>query len=143
MQYFYLDPTFDADHVFSNLLGEEGVGDQLDEVVDGVDAGVDGLEPLDLLADGQRVGHVGGQVALVVGHDGVFLTIVSAASSQAMTPNSDSWGLATDCFSLQTGGTLYLLLTPHSSGVENLSIIDHLTAYFITSRNLTWNLSLL
>ena len=90
MQYFYLGPTFDADHVFSNLLGEQGVGHELDEVVDGVDAGVDRLEPLDLLADGQRVGHVGGQVALVVGHDGVFLTIVSAASSQVMTPDSDS-----------------------------------------------------
>ena len=68
MQYFYPDPTFDANHVFPDLLGEKRVGDQLDEVVDGVDAGVDRLEPLDLLADGQRVGHVGGEVALVVGH---------------------------------------------------------------------------
>ena len=68
MQYFYLDPTFDANHVFPDLLGEERVGDELDEVVDGVDAGVDRLEALDLLADGQRVGHVGGEVALVVGH---------------------------------------------------------------------------
>ena len=35
-----------------DLLGEEGVGDELDEVVDGVDAWVDGLEALDLLPDG-------------------------------------------------------------------------------------------
>ena len=52
-----------------DLLGEEGVGDELDEVVDGVDAWVDGLEALDLLPDGQGVGHVGREVALVVGHD--------------------------------------------------------------------------
>ena len=92
MQHFYLSPTFDADHVFSDLLGEQGIRDELDKVVDGVDAGVDRLEPLDLLADGQRVGHVGGEVALVVGHvdncDGVFLTIVSVVSFQAMTPDS-------------------------------------------------------
>ena len=92
MQHFYLSPTFDADHVFSDLLGEQGIRHQLDKVVDGVDAGVDRLEPLYLLADCQRVGHVGGEVALVVGHvddrNGVFLTIVSAVSSQAMTPDS-------------------------------------------------------
>ena len=52
-----------------DLLGEEGVGDELDEVVDGVDAWVDGLEALDLLPDGQGVGHIGREVALVVGHD--------------------------------------------------------------------------
>ena len=85
MQHFYLGPTFDADHVFSDLLGEQGIRDELDKVVDGVDAGVDRLEPLDLLADGQRVGHVGGEVALVVGHldsdEGVFLTLASSHDS--------------------------------------------------------------
>ena len=63
-----LCPTFNAHDVLPDLLGEEGVGHQLDKVVDGVDAGVDGLEPLYLLADGQGVGHVGAHVALVVGH---------------------------------------------------------------------------
>lgn len=81
----YLDPTFDADHVFPDLLGEERVGDELDEVIDGVDAGVDRLKTLDLLADGQRVGHVGGEVALVVGHLSadvdVFVTLASIHDS--------------------------------------------------------------
>ena len=81
----YLDPTFDADHVFPDLLGEERVGDELDEVIDGVDAGVDRLKALDLLADGQRVGHVGGEVALVVGHLSadvdVFVTLASIHDS--------------------------------------------------------------
>lgn len=47
--------TFDADDVFSDLLCQQRVGNELDEVVDGVDGGVHGLEPLNLLSDGQRV----------------------------------------------------------------------------------------
>jgi len=58
---------FYTDHMFPNLLGQHWVGDQLDQVIDGVDAGVDRLEPLDLLPDGQGVGHVG-EVGLVVRH---------------------------------------------------------------------------
>ena len=49
------------------LLGQERVGDELYQVVDGVDAGVDRLESLNLLSDGERVGHVG-QIVLMIGH---------------------------------------------------------------------------
>ena len=49
------------------LLGQERVGDELYQVVDGVDAGMDRLKPLYLLSDGQGVGHVG-QIALMIGH---------------------------------------------------------------------------
>ena len=72
-----------------DLLGEEGVGDELDEVVDGVDAWVDGLEALDLLPDGQGVGHVGREVALVVGHD--------EASQSLLIPLITSPALASVC----------------------------------------------
>ena len=60
--------TFYADDVFAYLLRQERVRHQLDQVVDGVDARVDGLEPLDLLADGQRVGHVGQEVLVAPRH---------------------------------------------------------------------------
>ena len=46
--------TFNADDVLSDLLGQQWVRHQFDEVVDGVDGGVDGLEPLDLMSDGHR-----------------------------------------------------------------------------------------
>ena len=59
--------TFYADNMLSDLLGEERVGDQLYQVVDGVDARMDRLEPLYLLSNGQGVGHVG-QIALLIGH---------------------------------------------------------------------------
>ena len=49
------------------LLGKKGVGHQLYQVVDGVDAGMDRLESLNLLSDGERVGHVG-QIVLMIGH---------------------------------------------------------------------------
>lgn len=39
-----------------DLLSQEWIGDELDEVVDGVDGRVDGLEPLDLVSDGHRGG---------------------------------------------------------------------------------------
>lgn len=58
---------FNTDHMLPNLLSQHWVRDQLYQVVDGVDAGVDRLEPLDLLSDGQGVGHVG-EVGLVVRH---------------------------------------------------------------------------
>ena len=41
--------------MFTDLLRQERVWDELDEVVDGVDRRVDGFEPLDLLTDGKRV----------------------------------------------------------------------------------------
>ncbi len=53
--------------MFANLLGEMGIRDELYQIIDGVDGGVDGLEPLDLLADGERVGHVGDVAPPVVG----------------------------------------------------------------------------
>jgi len=39
----------------ADLLAQNGIGDGLYEVVDGVDGRVDALEALDLLPDGQRV----------------------------------------------------------------------------------------
>ena len=60
-------PTFYADNMLAYLLRQEGVGHQLYQVVDGVDTGMDRLEPLYLLSDGQGVGHVG-QIALLIGH---------------------------------------------------------------------------
>ena len=60
-------PTFYADNMLAYLLRQEGVGHQLYQVVDGVDAGMDRLESLDLLSDGEGVGHVG-QIVLVISH---------------------------------------------------------------------------
>ena len=54
--------------MFSNLLGKEGVWHQFYQVVNGVDAGMDRLEPLDLLSDCQGVCHVGRHVVLMVRH---------------------------------------------------------------------------
>jgi hypothetical protein len=53
--------------MFANLLCEMGIRDELNQIIDGVDGGVDGLEPLDLLAYGQGVGHVGDVAPPVVG----------------------------------------------------------------------------
>jgi hypothetical protein len=53
--------------MFANLLSEMGIRDELNQIVDGVDGGVHGLEPLDLLTDGQGVGHVGDVAPPVVG----------------------------------------------------------------------------
>ncbi len=53
--------------MFANLLGEMWIRHQLNQIIDGVDGGVDGLEPLDLLAYGQGVGHVGDVAPPVVG----------------------------------------------------------------------------
>ena len=39
-------PTFDADNMLPDLLGEPRVGHQVDQVVDRVDRGVHRLEPL-------------------------------------------------------------------------------------------------
>ena len=47
-------PTFNADDVFSNLLSQKWIGNQLDQVVDRVDGGMHRLEPLDLVPDGHR-----------------------------------------------------------------------------------------
>ena len=60
-------PTFYTDHMLADLLRQERVGDQLYQVVDGVDAGMDRLESLDLLSDGEGVGHVG-QIVLMISH---------------------------------------------------------------------------
>jgi hypothetical protein len=53
--------------MFANLLGEMGIRDELNQIIDGVDGGVDGLKALDLLAYGQGVGHVGDVAPPVVG----------------------------------------------------------------------------
>lgn len=47
--------TLDADYVVPDLLAQHGIGDGLDEVVDGVDGRVDAFKALDLLPDGERV----------------------------------------------------------------------------------------
>lgn len=47
--------TFDANDVIPDLLGDDRVRYELDEIVYGVYGRVHALEPLDLLADGQRV----------------------------------------------------------------------------------------
>ena len=60
-------PTFNTDHMLAYLLGQERVGHQLYQVVDGVDAGMDRLESLNLLSDGERVGHVG-KIVLMISH---------------------------------------------------------------------------
>jgi len=54
-RYFDVGITFDADNMVADLLAQNGIGDGLYEVVDGVDGRVDALEALDLLPDGQRV----------------------------------------------------------------------------------------
>lgn len=43
--------------MLSDLVLKGQVIDALDQVVDGVDVGMDGLEPLDLCSDGRRVGQ--------------------------------------------------------------------------------------
>ena len=53
--------------MFAYLLSEMGIRDELNQIIDGVDGGVDGLKPLDLLAYGQGVGHVGDVAPPVVG----------------------------------------------------------------------------
>ncbi len=53
--------------MFPYLLGQMGIRDELNQIIDGVDGGMDGLEPLYLLADGQGVGHVGDVAPPVVG----------------------------------------------------------------------------
>ncbi len=53
--------------MFAYLLSEMGIRDELNQIIDGVDGGVDGLKALYLLADGQGVGHVGDVAPPVVG----------------------------------------------------------------------------
>lgn len=62
-----LTPTFYADNMLAYLLGQERVRHQFYQVVDGVDAWMDRLESLDLLSDGEGVGHVG-QIVLMISH---------------------------------------------------------------------------
>ena len=40
--------------MFPDLLSQQRIGHELDQVVDGVDGRMDGLEPLDLVSDGHR-----------------------------------------------------------------------------------------
>jgi hypothetical protein len=56
--------------MFPYLLSQMGIRDELNQIIDGVDGGVDGLEPLDLLAYGQGVGHVGDVAPPVGPHHG-------------------------------------------------------------------------
>lgn len=51
-------PTFDGDDVLPDLVLQVRLVDPLQQLVDGVDVRVDGLEPVDLGADGGRVGLV-------------------------------------------------------------------------------------
>ena len=50
--------TFDADDMFSNLLLNQRIGDGLDQIVDGIDAGMNTLKTLDFLPNGLRIGCV-------------------------------------------------------------------------------------
>ena len=45
--------TFNGDDMFSDLVLKGQVIDALNQVVDGVNVGMDGLEPLDLCPDGR------------------------------------------------------------------------------------------
>lgn len=51
-------PTFDRDHMLPDLVLQQRLLHSLQQLVDGVDVGMDGLEPLDLGSDGGRVGQV-------------------------------------------------------------------------------------
>lgn len=51
--------TFDTDDVLTDLLGHHGVREELNEVINGVDAGVYGLKALYLLPYGQGAAEVG------------------------------------------------------------------------------------
>ena len=50
--------TLDADNMLANLLLNQGIWDGLDQIVDGVDAGMNTLEALYFLPDGLRVCYV-------------------------------------------------------------------------------------
>lgn len=50
--------TFDGDHMLPDLVLEQRLLDPLQQLVDGVDVGMDRLEPLDLGPDGGRVGQM-------------------------------------------------------------------------------------
>ena len=69
------------------LLGQERVGDQLYQVVDGVDAGMDRLESLYLLSDGEGVGHVG-QIVLMISHAVVQAGLRRLESQRKWASNS-------------------------------------------------------
>ncbi len=47
-------PTFNADDMFPNLLSQKWIRHEFDQIVDGVDGRMDGLEPLNLVPDGHR-----------------------------------------------------------------------------------------
>ena len=69
------------------LLGQERVGDELYQVVDGVDAGMDRLESLDLLSDGEGVGHVG-QIVLMICHAVIQARLERLESQRKWASNS-------------------------------------------------------
>ena len=69
------------------LLGQERVGDELYQVVDGVDAGMDRLESLDLLSDGEGVGHVG-QIVLMISHAVIQAGLERLESQRKWASNS-------------------------------------------------------
>lgn len=48
-------PTFDLDDVLAELRRHLQIGDELDEIVDCVNRGMDRLEALDLLSDSVRI----------------------------------------------------------------------------------------
>lgn len=51
-------PTFDGDDMLPDLVLQLRLVHLLQQLVDGVDVRVDGLEPLDLGSDGGRVGQM-------------------------------------------------------------------------------------
>lgn len=51
-------PTFDRDDMLPDLVLQLRLVHLLQQLVDGVDVRVDGLEPLDLGSDGDRVGQM-------------------------------------------------------------------------------------
>jgi hypothetical protein len=46
---------FDAHDMVPDLLGDDWIGYELDEIINGVDGRVNTLKPLNFLADGQRI----------------------------------------------------------------------------------------
>lgn len=90
-------PTFDGDDMLPDLVLQLRLVHLLQQLVDGVDVRVDGLEPLDLGSDGGRVGQM-----LLVVH----------GSNSKMGPPPPSWCLSDG----EGGGTQKWNLWPPAGG---------------------------
>ena len=126
-------PTFYADNMLAYLLGQERVRHQFYQVVDGVDAWMDRLESLDLLSDGEGVGHVG-QIVLVISHAVTQAGLQRLESLRKWASNSYlSHHLVSGIHVLPGDDTNY-------NKTPRISPIQSRTDHFITTYN--WRLSL-